>query len=73
VDNWQSTPPESDQATSELKPTTVTLDTTLFAMVSGMERSGFSEQEQMLSWGTAAARPGEEFSGGDIESRPRGG
>jgi len=54
----QSTPPESDQATSDVQTTAVTLDTTLFAMVSGMERSGFNDQEQMLSWGTAEAKPG---------------
>lgn len=46
--------------------TAVTLDTTLFAMVSGMERSGFSDQEQMISWDTAEAKPGEEISARDV-------
>lgn len=64
-DNTQSTP--GDQATSCVKPmTAVTLDTTLFAMVSGMERSGFSDQEQMISWDTAEAKPGEEISARDV-------
>jgi len=62
----QSTPPESGQATSDLQTTAVALDTTLFAMVSGMERSGFSDQEQMLSWGTTEAKPSQEFSGGSV-------
>ena len=68
----QNPPPESDQTISGSKPTAVPLDTTLFAIVSDMGRSVFSDQEQIISGDMAEAKPGEEFGGGDVESHPRG-
>ena len=55
------------------EPTAVTLDTTLFAMISHMGRSAFSDQEPAVNGDTAESKPGEEFGGEDVESRPRGG
>ena len=71
--NGQYSPPESGQTTSGSKPTAVTLDTTLFSMASHIDRSVFSDQEQMFSEDMAETKPGEEFGGGDVESRPQGG
>ena len=70
--NRQYSPPESDQTTSGSKPPAVTLDTTLFAMVSHMDRSAYSDQEQALSGHTAESKPGEEFGGGDDHEVDRG-
>ncbi|SRR5258706_2730317 len=69
----QYSPPESGQTTSDSKPAAVTLDTTLFSMASNMDRSAFSDQEQMLSGDTIETKPGDEFGGGEVESWPRGG
>ena len=71
--NRQYSPPESGQTTSGSKPTAVTLDTTLFSMASHIDASVFSDQEQIPSGDTAETKPGEEFGGEDVESRPRGG
>ena len=68
----QYAPPESGQTTNDSKPAAVTLDTTLFAMASTIDRSAFSDQGQMLSGGTVETKLGEEFGGGDVESRLRG-
>jgi len=44
----QAMPPESVQVTSSPALAAVNLDTTLFAMVSGVDRSTFSDQEQII-------------------------
>ena len=66
--NRQHSPPESGQTTTGPNQTAVALDTTLFAMASTMDRSAFSDQEQMFSGVTVETKPGEEFSRGDVES-----
>ena len=69
--NSQATSPESSQATSGGTLTrAVNLDSTLFAMVSGVDRSVFSDQEQILSWDAAETKLSEDLNGGDVELGP---
>lgn len=57
LSNRQAMSPEYTQATSSRTLTAGNLDSTLFAMVSGVDQSVRSEQEQPLSWDATEAKP----------------
>ena len=69
--NRRATPPEYTQDTNNRTLAAGNLDSTLFAIVSDVNRSAFSDQEQTLSWDAAQTKPNEDLNGGDVESQPR--
>ena len=60
-------PPESVPITSRPMLAAANLDTTLFAMASGVDRSTFSDQEQMFNRDAVETETSGNGSAGDVE------
>jgi len=69
--NRQAMPPESVQVTSRPTLAAVNLDTTLFAMASGVEQSTFSDQGRTFSWDAVETKTSGNGSAGDVELQLR--